>query len=84
MRESKKQPKVVVFSTPACPWCGRVKLYLRQRGIKFKDIDVAKDKTAARDMVRRTGQMGVPVLLIGSRPIVGFNKPLIDHLLGLK
>jgi len=84
MRESKKQPKVVVFSTPACPWCGRGKLYLRQRGIKFKDIDVAKDKTAARDMVRRTGQMGVPVLLIGSRPIVGFNKPLIDHLLGLK
>ncbi|OYD15015.1 NrdH-redoxin [candidate division WOR-3 bacterium JGI_Cruoil_03_44_89] len=84
MSKEKKQPKVVIFSTPACPWCGRVKMYLRQRGIRFKDIDVSRDRAAARDMVRRSGQMGVPVLLIGSRPIVGFNRPLIDRLLGLK
>ncbi len=84
MDRPKIQKKVVIFSTPACPWCGRVKSYLRQKGVRFKDIDVSKDKYAARDMVRRTGQMGVPVLLIGSRPIVGFNKPLIDRLLGLK
>lgn len=84
MSEEKKQPKVVVFSTPSCPWCSRVKSYLRQRGIRFKDIDVSRDRAAARDMVRRSGQMGVPVLLIGSRPIIGFNKSLIDRLLGLK
>lgn len=84
MKETKKQPRVVIFSTPACPWCSRVKSYLRQKGVRFKDIDVSKDRDAAKDMIRRTGQMGVPVLLIGSRPIVGFNKPLIDRLLGLK
>lgn len=84
MDGDKKQPKVIIFSTPNCPWCGRVKSYLRQKGIRFKNIDVSRDKAAARDIVRRTGQMGVPVVLIGSRPIVGFNKPLIDRLLGLK
>lgn len=52
--------------------------------MRFKDIDVSRDKAAAKDMVRRTGQMGVPVVLIGSRPIVGFNKPLIDRLLEIK
>ncbi len=84
MNGDKKQPKVVIFSTPNCPWCGRVKSYLRQKGIRFKNIDVSRDKAAARDIVRRTGQMGVPVVLIGSHPIVGFNKPLIDRLLGFK
>ena len=84
MDGDKKQPKVVIFSTPNCPWCGRAKSYLRQKGIRFKNIDVSRDKAAARDMVRRTGQMGVPVVLIGSRPIVGFNKNLIDRLLGIK
>ncbi|MEA3431117.1 MAG: glutaredoxin domain-containing protein, partial [candidate division WOR-3 bacterium] len=58
MKKTKSQLKVVIFSTPACPWCGRVKMYLRQRGIRFKDIDVSRDKAAARDMVRRSGQMG--------------------------
>jgi len=84
MKKTKSQPKVVIFSTPSCPWCGRVKSYLRQKGVRFKDIDVSRDKAAAKDMVKRTGQMGVPVVLIGSRPIVGFNKPLIDRLLEIK
>ncbi len=79
----KRQPKVVVFTTPSCPWCRRVKRYLKQRGIKFKDIDVSKDPHAARDMVRRTGQQGVPVILINNYPIVGFNKAEIDKRLGL-
>ncbi len=84
MHEGRRQPSVVVFSTPACPWCGRVKSYLRQKNIKFKNIDVSKDQAAARDMVRKTRQMGVPVVLIGSQAIVGFDKAKIDRLLGLK
>ena len=84
MSDNKKQPRVVVFSTPTCPWCRKTKMYLRQNNIKFKDVDVSRDMSAARDMVRLTGQQGVPVVLIGSRPIVGFNKPLINKLLGIK
>ncbi len=85
MAESKpkKQPRVVVFSTPSCPWCTRVKSYLRQKGVTFKDVDVSRDRRAAEDMVRRTGQQGVPVVLIGSRAVVGFDKQKIDKYLGL-
>lgn len=61
----------------------RAKKYLRERGVKFKDVDVSQDFSAAQDMIRRTGQSGVPVVLIGDKPVVGFNRPLIDRLLEL-
>jgi len=79
-----KKHKVIVFSTPSCPWCRRVKEYLRQNQIMFKDVDVSRNRTAAMDMVRRTGQQGVPVVLIDNKPIVGFNKPMINRLLNIK
>ncbi len=85
MAESKpkKRSKVIVFSTPSCPWCARVKSYLKQKGVAFKNVDVSRDRRAAEDMVRRTGQQGVPVVLIGNRAIVGFDKNRIDRYLGL-
>jgi len=79
-----RKHKVIVFSTPSCPWCRRVKQYLRQNRIMFKDVDVSRNRSAAADMVRRTRQQGVPVVLIDNRPIVGFNKSMIDRLLGIK
>ncbi len=82
-KETKRQPKVVVFSTPSCPWCTRVKNYLKQHRILFKNVDVSRDRKAAEDMVRRTGQQGVPVVLIGSRAIVGFDKNKIDRYLNI-
>ncbi len=75
--------RVLVFTTPTCPWCQRTKIYLRSRGVAFREVDVARDPQAARDLVRRTGQMGVPVIEIDGRPIVGFDQPRIDRLLGL-
>jgi glutaredoxin 3 len=75
--------RVVVFSTPTCPWCTATKSYLRSRGVPFRDVDVSRDMAAGRDMVRRTGQMGVPVVEIDGRPIVGFDRGRIDSLLGL-
>jgi glutaredoxin 3 len=75
--------RVLVFTTPTCPWCVRAKQYLRQRNVKFREVDVSRDAAAARDLVRRTGQMGVPVVEIDGRPIVGFDKQQIDRLLGL-
>lgn len=76
--------RVVVFSTPTCSWCTRTKTYLRGRGIPFRDVDISRDPAAARDLVRRTGQMGVPVIEIDGRPIVGFDQARIDAALGLR
>ncbi|HMZ06932.1 MAG TPA: glutaredoxin domain-containing protein [Anaerolineales bacterium] len=84
MTESNNQPKVLVFSTPTCSFCTMAKNYFRQKGIKFTDIDVSRDQAAARDMVRRSGQMGVPVIDIGGKIIVGFDRPRINSLLGIK
>lgn len=79
-----KQPKVVLFTTPTCSWCRRTKQYFREQQVRFKEVDVSRDQRAAKDIVRMTGQMGVPVILIGSKPIVGFDKAQIDRLLGLR
>ncbi len=75
--------RVLVFTTPTCPWCNRAKAYLRERKVAFREVDVSRDRAAARDLVRRTGQIGVPVIEIGGKPIVGFDRAQIDRLLGL-
>ena len=79
-----QQPKVIVFSTPTCSFCNAAKRYFREKNIRFTDVDVSRDERAARDMQRRTGQMGVPVILINNKPIVGFDKPRIMQMLNLK
>jgi glutaredoxin 3 len=83
MTEIKPQPRVIVFSTPTCSFCNMAKQYFRQKGIKFKDVDVSRDPAAARDMVRRSGQQGVPVIDIGGRIVVGFDRVKIDKYLSL-
>ncbi len=85
MSETEKvQPRVIVFSTPTCSFCNAAKGYFRQKGIKYSDVDVSRDQAAARDMVRRSGQMGVPVIDIGGKIIVGFDRNKINQLLGIK
>jgi glutaredoxin-like YruB-family protein len=79
----KKQKRVIVFSTPTCTHCNSAKRYLRERGVRFRDVDVSRDPVAARDMVKRSGQQGVPVLEINGRIVVGFNRAEVDRLLGL-
>lgn len=79
----KKYPRIILFTTPTCSYCRVAKKYLRERGVPFKDVDVSKDPIAARDMVRRSGQQGVPVIDIGGKIVVGFDRPKIDQLLGL-
>jgi glutaredoxin len=61
----------------------KAKRYLKDKGIRFKDIDVSRDMKAAQDMERRTGQRGVPVLLIDNKPVVGFDVPKINRLLDI-
>jgi glutaredoxin-like YruB-family protein len=83
MPESKPQPRVIVFSTPTCTYCNIAKKYFREKGVKFKDVDVSRDAAAARDMVRRSGQQGVPVIDIGGKIVVGFDRPKIEKYLGI-
>jgi glutaredoxin 3 len=83
MTEAKPQPHVIVFSTPTCSFCNMAKKYFREKGIKFKDVDVCRDAIAARDMVRRSGQQGVPVIDIGGKIVVGFDRVKIDKYLGI-
>ena len=83
MTETQLQTRVIVFSTPTCTFCNMTKKNFREKGIKFRDIDVSRDPAAARDMVRRSGQQGVPVIDIGGRIVVGFDRPRIDKYLNL-
>jgi len=78
------QPKVIVFSTPTCTFCTQAKRYFKEKNIRFTDVDVSKDQSAARDMMRRTGQMGVPVILINNKPIIGFDRNKINQMLNIK
>jgi len=84
MADAKKHPRVIVFSTPTCTFCRQAKSYLRQQGVRFRDVDVSRDAAAARDMQRRSGQQGVPVIDIGGKIVVGFDRPKVDILLGIR
>jgi len=75
--------EVKIYSTPTCPYCIRLKDYLKQKNIDFVNFDVSQDKAALEEMVELTGQMGVPVIVIDKEHIVGFNKPEIDNLLNI-
>ena len=75
------EPQVKVYSTKTCPWCHKLKDYLNEKKIKFEDIDVGEDKKAAEEMVKKSGQMGVPVTDINGKIIVGFDKEEIEKAL---
>jgi len=81
MTEMKKQHRVIIFSTPSCTYCNAAKQYFRAKGVRFRDVDVSRDSAAARDMQRRSGQMGVPVIDIDGKIIVGFDRPKIDRII---
>ena len=81
---SNQHPKVIIFTSPYCSWCKKVKSYLQQQRIRFTEVDVTKNSSAARDIVRKTGQQGVPVTLINNRPVIGFDKVKLDRLLGIR
>ena len=75
---------IKVYSTPSCPWCVRAKEYLKGKNIPFEDIDVAADTTKAKEMVKVSGQMGVPVITVDNEVIIGFDQNKLNQLLGAK
>ena len=75
--------KVLVYSVSTCPHCKRLKQFLGERGVSFQDIDVTADKAARDEMVKKTGQMSVPVIFIDGEMIIGFEEDRLKKALGL-
>jgi glutaredoxin-like YruB-family protein len=79
--EGTKETAVTVFSTSSCPWCVKAKDYLSSLNVAFDAIDVGVDRDAAKEVVQKTRQRGVPVIKIGERYIVGFDQEAIKSAL---
>ena len=75
--------EVTIYSTPSCHFCHMAKEFFKANNISYTEHDVAGDAEQRKIMIEKSGQMGVPVIQIGSDLIVGFNKPKIVELLGL-
>lgn len=72
---------ITLYTTPSCTYCRKAKDYFRQNRVPFTEYDVARDQRRAEEMVRKSGQMGVPVIDVNGRIIVGFNQPEIERAL---
>ena len=75
--------KVKVYSTPTCPYCIKLKNFLKENNVDFENIDVASDQEKAQEMIDKSGQMGVPVIDIEGKIIMGFEEDAIKKALGL-
>lgn len=76
--------KVKIYSTPTCPYCKLAKGYLDEHQIAYEDIDVSANSDAAQEMVKLSGQMGVPVIDVDGQIIVGWNKTALEEALAKK
>ena len=76
--------KVKIYSTPTCPWCIKTKEFLKERGIEYEDYDVSTDEKAREEMKEKSSQMGVPVLDIDGKIIVGYDEEGIKGALNIQ
>lgn len=72
---------ITIYSTPTCAYCHQAKRYLTEKGAKYMDKDIAADIKARDEMIRISGQMGAPVIVVDGHIIIGFNRPKLDELL---
>jgi glutaredoxin 3 len=72
---------VTIYTTPTCGYCTKAKQYFRENKVPFTEHNVARDLRRADEMVRKSGQMGVPVIDVHGKIIVGFNQPEIERAL---
>ncbi|AOR22375.1 glutaredoxin family protein [Clostridium taeniosporum] len=72
---------IKVYTTNSCPWCVKVKNYLKSKNFNFQELNVQEDMIAREEMVKKSKQMGVPVLDINDTIIIGFDKSSIDEAL---
>lgn len=75
---------VTVYSTPTCPYCKLAKKFLKEHDIAFTDIDVSADGEKAQQMIKKTGQMGVPVIEIDDETIIGYDEKKMRKMLKIE
>ena len=80
---AKAKQKVIIYTTPTCPYCKMAKEFFKANKVEYEDIDVSTNREAAEHMIEKSGQMGVPVIEIGDQMIVGFDKPALKKALGI-
>lgn len=74
---------VAIYSTPNCTYCKATKDFFGENNVAYEEYNVAEDMARRQEMIERSGQMGVPVIMIDNNIIVGFNKPKLAELLGV-
>ncbi|MFA6160910.1 MAG: glutaredoxin family protein [Patescibacteria group bacterium] len=72
---------VTIYTTPTCPYCKLAKDFFKEKGVPFTEIDVAADPAAANEMVKKSGQMGVPVIEVNSQIVVGWNQSALQDIM---
>jgi len=75
---------VKIYTTPTCPWCHKTKDFFKENKVKYTEVNVAADKKGADEMIKKSGQMGVPVIDIDGEIIVGFDESALKKALKLK
>ncbi len=76
--------KIIIYGTSHCPWCHKTREFLNEHNIKFKDINVEESEKDKKDMIKKSGQLGVPVIDINGKIIVGFDESAIRKALKIK
>ena len=73
--------EIKIYSTSGCPYCKMAKQFFSSKGMSYEDIDVSSDTAKAEEMVKLSGQMGVPVIVINGTVVTGFDKSRIESLI---
>ncbi|MFH1056429.1 MAG: glutaredoxin domain-containing protein [Candidatus Micrarchaeota archaeon] len=72
---------VKIFTTPTCVYCVMAKQFFKEKKVEYNELDVSKDRSAAEEMIEKSGQMGVPVIEVDGKIILGFDKPALKQAL---
>ena len=75
---------VIIYSTPFCVYCKMAKTYFAEKNVKFEEKNVASELPAREEMLKKSGQIGVPVIDVDGKIVIGFDKPRLQELLNLK
>ena len=75
---------IIIYSTPSCVYCKMAKAYFDQKGVKYEEKDVMVDEVGREEMIKKSGQLGVPVLNIDGKIIIGFDKTVINEAVRIK
>ena len=79
--------KVIIYTTPTCAFCRLAKEFFKENNVLYEEVDVAADHSAAQHMIKKSGQLGTPVIVVTKdgqeNVVIGFDKPKLSQLLGI-